>query len=90
MLTSIPKCRILCKDEPGEVMEQLVAGFRKLRAAGITEKQALAMAHDPAQLTRLFPEGSLGTLRATSEAFANSGCAECAVNKAYSAEPAAR
>lgn len=89
MLTSIPKCRILCKDEPGEVMEQLVAAFRKLRAEGITEKQALALANDPTQLTRLFPEGSLGTLRSTSEAFSSSGCATCAVNKAYSNEPAA-
>lgn len=83
MLTRPPKCRIVCKDEPGEVMEQLVAGFRKLRAEGVSEREALALSRDPGRLARLFPGGGLGSLPATAEAFSSSGCAECAVNKAY-------
>lgn len=90
MLTSPPKCRVVCKDEPGEVMDQLVAGFKKLRAQGISEQQALNLSRNPAELARLFPAGSLGGLPVASEAFVDSGCAECAVNKAYSADPAAR
>jgi hypothetical protein len=88
MLTRPPKCRVVCKDEPGEVMDQLIAAFTKLRAQGLSEKDALALSHDPLRLAGLFPGGSLGSLPATAQAFASSGCAECAVNKAYSPDPA--
>lgn len=88
MLTSAPKCRVVCVDKPGAVMDQLVEAFKILRAQGISEKQALLISHDPAQLARLFPEGSLGASRGSVEAFVSSGCAECAVNLAYVAKPA--
>lgn len=83
MVARAPKCRVVCVDKPGEVMDQLVEAFKMLRAQGISEKQALVMSRDPAQLARLFPAGSLGATRSSAEAFVTSGCAECAVNLAY-------
>lgn len=83
MLTSAPKCRAVCDGRPGEVMEQLTAGFTKLRALGVSEKQALVIARDPAQMVRLLPAESLGALPQTARALIDSGCAECAVNLAY-------
>lgn len=83
MLTSAPKCRVVCNGKPGEVMDELVAAFRALRAEGIPEDQALLVSRDPEKIARLFPSGSIGGMRATAEAFVSSGCAECAVNLAY-------
>lgn len=87
MLTSPPKCRVVCKGKPGEVMDELVAAFRALRERGVPEDQALLVSRDPAQLARLFPSGSIGGMAATADAFVSSGCAECAVNLAYAPEP---
>lgn len=87
MLTSTPKCRVVCNGKPGEVMDQLAAGFRKLRAAGVTEKQALVIAGDAAQLVRLLPADSVGALPVTARALIDSGCAACAVNLAYAPRP---
>lgn len=84
MLTKAPACRQVCKDAPGEVMDELVVSMEKLRSTGVTEAAALHMARDPEALVRLFPVGSLGTYPSVATAFVDSGCAECAVNKAYS------
>lgn len=83
MLSNPPKCRVVCNDKPGEVQDQLTDGFRKLRAQGVSEKQALIIARDPAQLARVLPAASIGALPAAARALVDSGCAECAVNLAY-------
>lgn len=83
MLSSAPKCRVVCNGRPGEVQDQLADGFRKLRAQGVSEKEALAIARDPALMTRLLPAESVGALPMTVRALIDSGCAECAVNLAY-------
>lgn len=87
-ITKEPKCRAVCKGKPGMVMDELVAAFKALRAQGLSEEDALRRAHDPDRLAETFPGGSLGTFRATAEAFVVSGCAECAVNLAYTEKPA--
>lgn len=87
MLTSAPKCRVVCNGRPGEVQEQLAAGFAKLRAQGVSEQQALVIARDPAQIVRLLPAESLGALPYAARALIESGCAECAVNLAYAPRP---
>ncbi len=83
MLTSAPSCRPVCGDAPGEVMDELVAAFARLRAQGISEAQALLASRDPERVRDLFPTDGMGGLRATAEAMVSSGCAECAVNKVY-------
>jgi hypothetical protein len=83
MLTNAPACRSLCKDTPGEVMEELVATLAQMRAIGIREGDALLLVREAATLVHLFPEGSVGRMRTVAQAFVESGCAKCAVNKAY-------
>lgn len=83
MVTSTPGCRAVCNGKPGEVMDQLEAAFRTLRAQGVSEVRALVISRDPDQLMRLFPSDSLGAMRGVAESFVRSCCAECAVNLAY-------
>lgn len=64
-------------------MDDLVAAFEALRAKGVSEEEAVLVSRDPDELRRLLSAGSLGALHGTAEAMATSGCAECAVNKAY-------
>jgi hypothetical protein len=84
MLTKAPGCRTVCKDSPGTVMDELVASLAKKRNGGMTEADALRLVRKASALAALFPEGSLGRLPRVAESFMESGCAECAVNKAYS------
>ena len=65
-------------------MDELVAAVTQLREKGFSEAEALHMVRDPAALARLFPVGSLGTFPSVAKSFVESGCADCAVNKAYS------
>jgi hypothetical protein len=58
--------------------------FKGLRAKGVSEAQALLLAADPEQVAALLPGDSLGALAGTAAAIVSSGCAECAVNLAYS------
>ena len=83
MLTNAPACRSLCKDTPGEVMDELVETLAQMRAIGIREGDALLLVREAATLVHLFPEGSVGRMRTVAQAFVDSGCAKCAVNKAY-------
>ncbi len=89
MLTKAPECRQVCKDAPGAVMDELVAALVRLRGLGLSEAEALHMAGDPAAVARMFPEGSMGKFPSVARSFVDSGCAACAVNKAYSADPPA-
>jgi len=84
MLTSAPGCRAVCKGKPGDVVEHLVVVFERLKIGGMTEEQALRLARNPDQLARLLPSTSLGALPGGSEAVVSGGCADCAVNYAYS------
>ena len=84
MLTKPPACRVVCNDSPGAVMDELVAALAKKRNAGLAEADALLLVGQTASLVKLFPEGSLGQMPAVAESFVTSGCATCAVNKAYS------
>ena len=86
MLTKAPACRAVCKDSPGEVMDELVAALARMRNNGLTEADALTLVARADTLTKMFPEGSLGRLLSVAESFVESGCATCAVNKAF-AEP---
>lgn len=86
MLTKAPACRAVCKGKPGAVMDELVAVMTDLRLAGKAEAEVLFVARDPVALARLFPEGSLGRYPSVAESFVDSGCSECAVNKAYADE----
>ena len=83
MLTSAPACRVVCKDTPGEVMDELVQTLAQMRSIGIREGDALLLVREAATLVHLFPEGSVGRMRTVAQAFVDSGCAKCAVNKAY-------
>ena len=83
MLTTAPKCRAVCNGKPGDVMDELVAGFKALRAQGVSERDALEISKNPLRVMCLFPSGSLGTFHSAAEAFVSSGCATCAVNLAY-------
>lgn len=83
MLTKAPACRAVCKGKPGAVMDELVSVMTDLRLAGKAESEVLFVARDPVALARLFPEGSLGRYPSVAESFVDSGCSECAVNKAY-------
>jgi hypothetical protein len=83
MLTKPPACRVVCTDSPGAVMDELVEALAKKRNAGLAEADALSLVGQAASLVRLFPEGSLGQMPAVAESFVTSGCATCAVNKAY-------
>ena len=65
-------------------MDELVAALAKKRNAGLAEADALLLVGQAASLVKLFPEGSLGRMPAVAESFVDSGCASCAVNKAYS------
>jgi hypothetical protein len=84
MLTKAPACRAVCKGAPGSVMDELVESLAKKRNAGLAEADALLLVGQAASLVNLFPEGSLGRMPAVAESFVDSGCATCAVNKAYS------
>ncbi|PKO87322.1 MAG: hypothetical protein CVU18_11050 [Betaproteobacteria bacterium HGW-Betaproteobacteria-12] len=83
MLTKAPECRRVCKDEPGAVMDELVAALVRLRGLGLSEAEALHMSGDPVAVARMFPEGSMGKFPSIAKSFVDSGCAECAVNKAF-------
>ena len=83
MLTNAPACRSVCKDTPGEVMEELVQTLAQMRAIGVREGDALLLVREAATLVHLFPEGSVGRMRTVAQAFVEAGCAKCAVNKAY-------
>jgi len=65
-------------------MDELVEALAKKRNAGMPEGEALSLVGQTASLVKLFPEGSLGRMPAVAESFVDSGCATCAVNKAYS------
>jgi hypothetical protein len=84
MLTKAPACRAVCKDSPGAVMDELVEALAKMRKEGLSEAAALLLVGKAANLAKLFPEGSLGRMPTVAESFLESGCATCAVNKAYS------
>lgn len=84
MLTKAPACRATCKGKPGAVMDELVEVMVDLRKLGKAESDLLHIARDPTSLANLFPAGSLGRYPAVANSFVDSGCAECAVNKAYS------
>jgi hypothetical protein len=84
MLTTVPACRRVCKDAPGTVMDELVEALAKIRNKGLSEAEALLLIREATVLANLFPEGSLGRHPKVAESFIQSGCAECAVNKAYS------
>jgi hypothetical protein len=83
MLTNAPACRSICKDTPGVIMDELVATLVQMRAIGIREGDALLLVREAATLVHLFPEGSVGRMKTVAQAFVESGCARCAVNKAY-------
>ena len=83
MPATVPGCRTVCGDKPGEVVDHLVVAFRKLRSGGLSEEQAFFVARDAVQVERLLAPDSIGALRGTAEAIVNSGCAECAVIYAY-------
>ena len=83
MLSKAPACRAVCKNAPGSVMEELVVVFRTRRSKGMSEGDALNIARDGDRLTRMLPDDSIGELRCVADALSKSGCAECAVNKAY-------
>jgi len=83
MLTSAPECRVVCNGSPGKVMEELIFAFRVLRSQGISEEQVLLCSRDPDQVIRLLPGGSAGTVRGVAAALVSTGCAECAVNHAF-------
>ena len=84
MLTKPPACRAVCNDSPGTVMDELVEALAKKRNAGMAEGEAVLLGGQTASLVKLFPDGSLGKMPAVAESFVDSGCATCAVNKAYS------
>lgn len=83
MLTKVPGCRAVCRDVQGDLMSQLIAAFKNLRTQGASEEQSLNIALDSIQLAHLFSENSLGRLHSVAKAMVTSGCAECAVNFAY-------
>lgn len=83
MITKAPACRTVCNGKPGDVMEQLIAAFKKLRVQGVSEEQALLICHDPNKLVDLLPSSSFGGFHGAAEALVSSGCSECAVNHAY-------
>jgi len=85
MITNAPACRTVCNGKPGEVVENLVAAFKRLRTLGIPEGQALLVSRDPHQVARLLPISSPGSLSSIAEAMVTAGCTECAVNYAYAA-----
>lgn len=84
MLTKPPDCRSVCDQRPGAIMDELVASLARMRAQGLTEATALVLVGDPDRLMELFPEGSLGRFENVARSFIDSGCASCAVNKAFS------
>jgi hypothetical protein len=84
MLMKAPACRAVCKDAPGAVMDELVEALAKRRKNGLTEAAALSLVGQAATLVELFPEGSLGRMPKVAKSFLDSGCATCAVSKAYS------
>jgi hypothetical protein len=86
MLTKAPACRSVCKDTPGTVMDELVGSLATMRNEGLAEADALLLVRKAAALANLFPEGSLGRNPAVAESFVTSGCAECAVHKAFAAK----
>ena len=65
-------------------MDELVAALAKRRNSGLSEADALTLVAKTESLAKLFPEGSLGRMTSVAESFVDSGCAACAVNKAYS------
>ena len=83
MLTKAPGCRSVCSDSPGAVMDELVVSLIKMRRSGLTEAAALSLVRQATSLATLFPEGSLGRMPKVAESFLDSGCATCAVNKAF-------
>jgi len=83
MLTSAPECRVVCNGSPGKVMEELIFAFRVLRSQGISEEQVLLCSRDPDQVIRLLPSTSPGTVHGVAAALVSTGCAECAVNLAF-------
>lgn len=84
MLSRAPGCRSVCNGTPGDVVDDLAAAFRAMRVKGTSEAEALRFARDPVELARLCSERSLGSLKGVAEVLVFSGCAECAVNLAYS------
>jgi hypothetical protein len=84
MLTKTPACRVVCKNTPGAIMDELVNALARLRNTGLTEAQALKLVAQAESVAKLFPEGSLGRMPSVAESFVDSGCATCAVNKAFS------
>jgi hypothetical protein len=83
MLSKAPPCRAVCMDSAGSVMDELVIVFQGKRSAGMSEADALSIARDGQALTRMLPRHSVGELHSVADALSCSGCAECAVNKAY-------
>ena len=65
-------------------MDELVEALASRRKGGLTEADALSLVGQASTLAKLFPEGSLGRMPQVAESFVDSGCATCAVNKAFS------
>ena len=83
MLTQAPGCRPVCKDAPASLMDELVHALVKQRRRGLTEANAVLLVGESTSLADLFDEGSLGRRPAVAASLIESGCATCAVNKAF-------
>jgi len=83
MLTQAPGCRTVCKGAPASLMDELVDALARQRRRGLTEADAVLLVRESTSLANLFGEASLGRRPDVAASFIDSGCATCAVNKAY-------
>lgn len=78
-----PGCGAYCRVLFPGTYDQLIAAYKVMKAAGLSEPDAVALADDGGRLAAALYQANFGIVAGIAAGLVTAGCARCAVDSAY-------